>query len=159
MTTETAETSVRHEIDVQAPIDHTFRVFTEQMESWWDPSHHLIDDVTEMVVDLHVGGLITDVGADGATCTWSRVLAYEPPTVFAFSWDISLQWELETDHDRCSEVWVGFEAVDDTHTHVALEHRHLDRHGEGWEGMATAVGGPNGWMLGLTKLAEVAAAG
>jgi hypothetical protein len=30
---------------------------------------------------------------------------------------------------------------------VELEHRNLDRHGEGWEGMRDAVGSPNGWNL------------
>jgi len=39
-------------------------------------------------------------------------------------------------------------------TLVELEHRNLDRHGEGWEGMRDAVGSPNGWNL--EHYAEVA---
>ena len=126
------------------------------MTAWWDPTHHLLDDVVEMRVDTYAGGRITDVGADGTTQSWARVLAYEPPTTFAFSWDITVRWEIETDPDRCSEVWVTFEAVDESHTHVTLEHRHLERHGEGWEGMAASMSAPEAWGAGLRRLAEVA---
>jgi hypothetical protein len=41
-------------------------------------------------------------------------------------------------------------------TLVELEHRNLDRHGEGWEGMRDAVGSQGGWSL--ERFAEVAAA-
>lgn len=157
MTIEAAGTSVRHTVDVAASIDHTFRIFTEQTEKWWDPNHHLIDDVVEMRVDRRAGGTITDVGADGTTCAFARILAYEPPTVFAFTWDVTVQFELETDPAKCSEVWISFESLGDARTRVTLEHRHLDRHGEGWERMAGAVSAPNGWDDGLTRLAEVAA--
>ena len=30
-------------------------------------------------------------------------------------------------------------------TRVELEHRNLDRHGEGWEGARDAVAGNDGW--------------
>jgi hypothetical protein len=36
---------------------------------------------------------------------------------------------------------------------VELEHRHIDRHGEGWQGMSVAVGSPDGWDAGLKSLA------
>lgn len=40
-----------------------------------------------------------------------------------------------------------FSAESDFRTLVELEHRHLDRHGDGWEAMRDAVGSPNGWDL------------
>ena len=60
-----------------------------------------------------------------------------------FSWDINTRWELETDLEKTSEAAVTFVAEGPDRTRVALEHRHLDRHGEGWEGMRDAVG--QGW--------------
>ena len=32
-----------------------------------------------------------------------------------------------------------------------LEHRYLDRHGEGWEGLREGVGGDGGWPLYLQR--------
>jgi uncharacterized protein YndB with AHSA1/START domain len=141
MSTDTS-TEVRSEIVVEAPIERAFAVFTEEMETWWNPDHHLIE-TEEMVVELHEGGRIYDRAADGSECQWSRVLAYEPPTLFVFSWDINTRWEIETDPAKTSEVAVTFTAEAPDRTLVVLEHRHLDRHGEGWEGMRDAVG--SGW--------------
>jgi uncharacterized protein YndB with AHSA1/START domain len=91
-------------------------------------------------------------------CQWSRVLAYEPPTRVVFSWDINLEWQLETDLERTSEIEIRFTPEDGNRTRVDLEHRNLDRHGAGWERMAAAVGAPEGWGLGLRRFAERAQA-
>ena len=61
------------------------------------------------------------------------------------SWDISPNWQIETDPTKTSEVEVTFAADGPTRTHIVLTHRHLDRHGEGWEAMRDAVG--SGWDL------------
>ncbi len=71
-------------------------------------------------------------------------------------WHVSPQWQLETDQHRTSEVEVRFVAEGPGRTRVEVEHRHLDRHGEGWEQMRDAVGSPDGWELGLRRLAEAA---
>ncbi len=137
-------TSVARTIDVDAPIEHAFRVFTDGIGSWWNADHHLFE-VARMVFEPRVGGNIIDIGVDGAECRWSRVLAYEPPTLVRFSWDISPQWQIETDPAKASEIEVRFTAIDADRTHVELTHSHLDRHGDGWEGMRDAV--DSGWDL------------
>jgi uncharacterized protein YndB with AHSA1/START domain len=159
MTMQTAPqpTSVSTEITVQAPIEHAFSVFTDGIGTWWEPTHHILSaDLAEMVFEPFVGGHIIDRGVDGSESRWARVLAYEPPTRVVFSWDISLSWEIETDPEKTSEVEVRFIAQAPDRTHVTLEHRHIDRHGEGWEAMRAAVGSPNGWNL--IKFAEAASA-
>ena len=154
MTTQTQATSVTTSIEVQAPIEHAFRVFTEGIGSWWNPGHHILQaELAEMVFEPHVGGHIIDHGTDGSECRWSRVLAYEPPQRVCFSWDISLSWELETDPAKASEIEVTFTPDGPDRTRVVLTHRHLDRHGDGWQSMRDAVG--SGWDL--TRYAEVAA--
>lgn len=142
----TQPTSVTVETEVAVPPERAFEVFTTGMGTWWDPGHHLSDaPVVRMEVQPVVGGRIVDHAADGSTCAWSRVLAWEPPTRFVFSWDIDVRWQLETDPSRTSEVEVTFTPVGEGRTRVVLTHRHLDRHGEGWESMAAAVG--RGWTL------------
>jgi uncharacterized protein YndB with AHSA1/START domain len=102
-----------------------------------------------------VGGHIYDRGVDGSECRWARVLAYEPPDRVAFTWDISPQWQLESNPSRTSEVEVRFIAEGPERTRVALEHRHLDRHGAGWEGMRAGVESEGGWPLYLNRYAEL----
>jgi uncharacterized protein YndB with AHSA1/START domain len=159
MATQVAGTSVRASVVVEAPIEHAFAVFTEQMGSWWSKDHHVLEgELAEMVFEPRVGGNIYDRAVDGKECRWARVLAYEPPDRLVFSWDISNQWQVETDPAKTSEVEVTFVADGPRRTNVVLEHRNLDRHGEGWESHRDAVGSPTGWQVGLNAFAKAAAA-
>jgi uncharacterized protein YndB with AHSA1/START domain len=147
-------TAVRSSIVVDAPIERAFSVFTDGIGTWWPPENHILHaELAKMVFEPRVGGNVYDIGVDGSECRWSRVLAYEPPNSFVISWDINLQWQIESDPSRTSEVEVRFVAEGPSRTRVDLEHRHLDRHGDGWEGMRAAVGSPNGWQAGLDGFA------
>jgi hypothetical protein len=73
------------------------------------------------------------------------------------SWDISPHWQLEADVDRTSEVEVRFVSETPDRTRVELEHRNLDRHGEGWEGVREGVAGDEGWPLYLERYADLLA--
>jgi uncharacterized protein YndB with AHSA1/START domain len=158
MTVQEAATTVRESIVVQAPIERAFSVYTDEIGSWWSKDHHVLKaELAEMVFEPRVGGHIYDRGVDGSECRWARVLAYEPPRRVVFSWDINLGWEIETDPAKTSEVEVRFIAETPERTRVELEHRHLDRHGDGWESMRDAVGSPEGWRIGLEQLARAAA--
>jgi uncharacterized protein YndB with AHSA1/START domain len=83
------------------------------------------------------------------------VLAYEPPERLVFTWDISPHWQVESDPQRASEVEVRFIAETPQRTRVELEHRHLDRHGEGWEGLRAGVESAEGWPLYLRRFADL----
>jgi uncharacterized protein YndB with AHSA1/START domain len=147
---ESEGTSVRSEIVMDAPIDRAFAVFTEDMASWWPREHHLIEaELADMIFETRVGGHVYDLGVDGTECRWARVLAYEPPERVLFSWDINMQWQIEEDPAKTSEVEVRFSPVTPEQTRVVLEHRHIDRHGDGWEHMHEAVRSPDGWDGGL----------
>jgi hypothetical protein len=99
MTTST-EASVRMAVTVDAAVDRAFEVFTQVMTSWWPPEHHILaSELVDTVVEPRPGGAMYDVGADGSTCQWGTVIAYEPPNRFAFQWNIDLQWQIELDHD------------------------------------------------------------
>ncbi len=149
-----AVSAVRASIVVDAPAEEAFSVFTEDIGSWWNPDHHILDgELAEMVFEPRAGGHVIDRATDGKECRWARVLAYEPPRRFVISWDINLQWQIETDPARTSEIEVVFTPQGPERTLVELEHRHLDRHGDGWEAMRDAVGDPGGWSGGLERLA------
>jgi uncharacterized protein YndB with AHSA1/START domain len=154
MNTQTSQTSVRNSIVVEAPVDRAFSVFTDGFGTFKPPEHNMLSvEIAETVFETRVGGNIYDRGVDGSECRWARVLAYEPPNRVVFSWDISPHWRVETDPDRTSEVEVRFIAEGPDRTRVELEHRNLERHGEGWEGVREGVAGDQGWPLYLERFA------
>ena len=156
MSTQAQATSVRTQVVVEAPIERAFRVFTEDFDKVKPREHNMLGvDIAETVLEPRAGGRIYDRGVDGSECQWARVLAYEPPDRVVFSWDISPQWQIETDLEKTSEVEVRFIPETRERTRVELEHRNLDRHGPGWEAGRDAVDSEGGWPLYLQRLADL----
>jgi len=154
--TQATATSVLIAIVVEAPLERAFRVFTEDFGRVKPPEHNMLGvEIAETVFEPRAGGRIFDRGVDGSEFQWARVLVFEPPNRVVFSWDISPQWQLESDLDKSSEVEVRFITESAQRTRVELEHRALDRHGDGWEGMREAVGGEGGWPLYLQRFGEL----
>jgi uncharacterized protein YndB with AHSA1/START domain len=121
------------------------------------PREHnmLASPIVSTTFEPHVGGHIVDKAEDGSECRWARVLAYDPPYRVVFSWDIGPTWHLESDPANASEVEIRFTAEGDGRTRVALEHRHLDRHGPGWTAVRDGVDDPQGWPLYLARYVTV----
>jgi uncharacterized protein YndB with AHSA1/START domain len=156
MSEQSAATTVRHSVVVDVPIEKAFKVFTEDFGRFKPPEHNLLGaEVAETVFEPRVGGHLYDRGVDGSECRWARILAYEPPHRVVISWDISPYWQIETNPDKTSEVEVRFIPESPGRTKVELEHRHLDRHGEGWEGVRDGVDGDQGWPLYLQRYARL----
>jgi uncharacterized protein YndB with AHSA1/START domain len=156
MSMQAMDTSVEASIVVEAPIERAFAVFTEDFGRFKPPEHNLLQaEIAETVFEPRAGGYLYDRGVDGSECRWARVLAYEPPTRVVFSWDISPQWQIETDLEKTSEVEVRFVAEAQERTRVELEHRNLERHGDGWEGVRDGVASEGGWPLYLQRFAEL----
>jgi uncharacterized protein YndB with AHSA1/START domain len=156
MSMQATDMSVRAAIVVDAPLERAFSVFTEGFGSFKPPEHNMLAvEIAATVFEPRVGGYLYDRGIDGSECRWARVLAYEPPHRVVISWDISPQWQLETDLEKTSEVEVRFVSETPERTRVELEHRNLERHGEGWEGEREGVASAGGWPLYLQRFAEV----
>jgi uncharacterized protein YndB with AHSA1/START domain len=156
MTTHEQDTSVRAQTVVDVPIERAFAVFTDDFDSIKPREHNLLTvDIAETVFEPREGGRIYDRGVDGSECHWARVLVYEPPHRVVFSWDISPRWQIEPDHDQTSEVEVRFIAEAPERTRVELEHRNLDRHGDGWERERESVGREGGWPLYLQRFGDL----
>ena len=159
MTTQAADATARASVLVDAPVERAFSVFTDGIDSWW-PREHTIGEaeLKEMVLEPKVGGRAYGIGVDGSESDWGRVLEFDPPNRIVVSWDINLAWTYESDPAKASEFEVRFVAEGPQRTRVELEHRHLERHGDGWEAMRDAVGSPNGWQGGLELFARAAGA-
>jgi len=147
---------VRRSITVEAPIEQAFAVFTKRFGDFKPPEHNLLRvPIVATVFEPHVGGHIYDRGADGSECRWARVLAFEPPNRVVVSWDISPYWQIEADREHTSEVEVRFIAESPQRTRLELEHRNIERHGPGWEGVRDGVDDDAGWTLYLDRYTDL----
>jgi len=142
-----------HTITVPAPPAHAFTTFTEAMTAWWPAEYTWAQrTLVEIGIEPREGGHCFERGPHGFRCDWGRVVTCEPPDRIAFTWQISPQRVPQPDPAQASLVEVRF-APDGNGTRVEVAHRHFDRHGEGAEGYAAAMGSPQGWPLLLERFA------
>ena len=157
--TQAATAAVRKQVEVDAPQERAFTVFTENFGDFKPREHNIMrSPIARTVFEPRVGGHIVDIAEDGSECRWARVLVYEPYELVVFSWDIGPDWQIVPDPDNASEVEVRFTALSPDRTRVELEHRNIDRHGPGWEAVRAGVATDQGWPLYLDRYVAVLAA-
>ena len=140
-----AETNtIRKQVTVGAPIEKAFRVFTEGFDGWWPRGHHIgKSGMKQAVMEQKPGGRWYEIGDDGSTCEWGKVLAWEPPTRLVLAWQITSQWAY--DPNFVTEVEVTFAPLGTSETLVTLEHKHMDRFGDGWQTHFASMDSEGGW--------------
>jgi uncharacterized protein YndB with AHSA1/START domain len=146
---------VRKSVRVGAPPDRAFAVFTAGIGRWWPKSHHIgAADLHTVVIEPKVGGRWYERGVDGSECEHGKVLVWEPPARLVLAWQIAANWKY--DANLLTEVEVRFIADGADATRVELEHRDIERFGEGAEAMRQAIDSPDGWP-GVLQLFKQAA--
>jgi uncharacterized protein YndB with AHSA1/START domain len=146
---------VRKSVRVGAPPDRAFAVFTADIGRWWPKSHHIgASDLDTVVIEPKAGGRWYERGVDGAVCEHGKVLVWEPPARLVLAWQIAADWKF--DSNLVTEVEVRFIADGADATRVELEHRNLERFGDGAEAMRQAIDSPDGWT-GILQLFKQAA--
>jgi uncharacterized protein YndB with AHSA1/START domain len=148
--------SVRKVVSVKAPPAIAWRVFTEQMGTWWPLAHYKIGkaQAVDAVVEPRVGGRWYERGEDGSTCDWGRVLSWEPHTRLVLSWDITADWQ--HDPNLGTEIELRFIPEGKDGTRVELEHRRLDRYGARRDEMRRIFDTEGDWGRILEGFARVA---
>ena len=147
-------------VQVKAPIARAFSVFVEQMETWWPATHHIGNTPFETIfVEPRVGGRWYERNVAGDQCDWGTVLKWDPPHCVCFSWHVgpghdSPDWKFNPDMDKASEVEIRFVAQGPNATLIELEHRKLERHGEGAEELRALFEGPGAWIAILESFAK-----
>ena len=148
--------SVRKMMNVQAPPAVAWRVFTEQMGTWWPLAVYKIGkaNAVDAIIEPRVGGRWYERGEDGGTCDWGSVLSWEPPSRLLLSWDINADWQY--DPKLKTEIEVHFVAVGEDATRVELEHRKLDRYGARRDEMRAIFETHGDWGKLLERFARTA---
>ena len=150
--------AVRKTVTVNAPVEHAFRVFTEEHGKWWPLDTHHIGKVpaATAIIEPHVGGRWYERGVDGTECVWGKVLAWEPPHRLVLAWQLTADWRYDLTLE--TEVEVSFVAEGPERTRLELEHRHLDRYRDQAGVMRSIFDSEGGWT-GIVARFVVAAEG
>ena len=111
---------------VHCPIEHAWRVFTEDLASWWPFESHSVggaDRVVGLAGTWAAGEVIGERWDDGTVHRWFTIAVWEPPTRLMLSWNPS-------GHPADTEVEVKFEQQRPGLTRVVLTHGGWERLGE-----------------------------
>lgn len=148
---------IRKVVSVQAPPAVAWQVFTEKMGTWWPLDAYKIGraKAVDAVIEPRVGGRWYELGDDGSTCDWGRVLSWEPHSRLVLSWDINADWQY--DPNLKTELELRFIPEGKNGTRVELEHRHLDRYGARRDEMRRIYDTQGDWGRLLESFARTAA--
>ena len=157
MTEQATTSAVRHQVTVPIDRERAFRLFTEEIGSWWPSEGYKISEgsITE-VFEPRQGGRWYELAEDGSQCTVGTILEWDPPSRFVMTWQLTPDWSLEDDLERATKVEVVFEEAEGGGTRVSLEHRGFEAYGESGARMRGEVGGEGGWPALMQLYAEEA---
>lgn len=145
---------VRRFVTVRAAPEKAFAVFTAGIDRWWPKTHSIgKSPQADVKLEPQAGGRWYEVGADGTTCDWGRVLVWEPPHRLVLAWQINADWTY--DADLLTEVEVRFTALPEGGTRVDLEHRDLERFGDKADAVRASFDSDGGWAGLLAAFAGV----
>jgi uncharacterized protein YndB with AHSA1/START domain len=149
MTQQTSELVIRKSVTVSAPIDRAFRVFTEEIATWWPLKTHAVDTENSQTVIMEgrVGGRLFERTASGEEHVWGTLTAWDPPHRIVYSWHPGRS-------DETSQV------VEVTFT-AAGEGTRVDVRHHGWEKLGgrldeTIASYQEGWDKVIGLFAEAA---
>ena len=137
---------VRCSTSINLPVQDAFDLFTAKFSSWWPSEYSFSQDVLHDIgIELRTDGLCYEIGPHGFRCDWGRVIELTPPSQLVLAWHLSPNSAPDPNPEHASEIQVNFTAENAGTTRVEIEHRHFERHGEGWEAYQSEMASEYGW--------------
>jgi uncharacterized protein YndB with AHSA1/START domain len=128
-------------VDVKCDPRRAFDLFTQRMGAWWPATKSIgASPIKAVMIEPRAGGRWFERGEDGAETNWGKVLEWSPPGRLLLAWQITAAWAYDPEFE--TELELTFTPLSPG-TRVRLEHRNLERFGDGAEQMANMLGG--GW--------------
>jgi uncharacterized protein YndB with AHSA1/START domain len=147
---------IRYTEIVDVSPDIAFAAFVERFAEWWPAVFTFSgENLAWIGFEQRTGGRCLERDRAGNELIWGEVLTYEPAERVVFSWWIKPDRTIDPNPERASEIEVRF--IDERAlTRIEFEHRHLSRHGEGWEVVRQAMASREGWPLLLQLYSDFA---
>lgn len=153
MTAKTSAEPVRKIVRVACPVDHAFRVFTEEVGSWWPVASHSVGGESSTVrFEPGPEGRLVETLDDGRERVWGWVLDWDEPHGFLISWHPGEDCA-RTQVNEATEVEVTF-SPDGDGTRLELVHRGWERLGD--RAPAAQDGYDTGWTFVLARFVAAA---
>jgi uncharacterized protein YndB with AHSA1/START domain len=149
MSQQTTETVITKTVTVNAPVERAFRVFTEEIHSWWPLRTHAVDteNSDRVILEGHEGGRLFERTPAGEEHVWGVVGAWDPPHRVGYSWYPGRGAE------TAQEVEVTFSPVGES-TRVDVRHWGWEKLGDGMEPIVAEY--TTGWDKVLGRYVEAA---
>jgi uncharacterized protein YndB with AHSA1/START domain len=138
--------TIKKSIHVRRPVDAAFRLFVDQIGTWWPLKQGFSFGgarADRFYIEGRRGGRVFERYTDGEEFDLGVVTEYAPPSRIVFTWK-------SPDWDGPTEVEVRF-AADGDGTRLELEHRGWERAGEAAGKVAPRYSG--GWDTILARYA------
>jgi hypothetical protein len=140
---------INKEVEVNTSQKVAFKVFTEKMDLWWPKTHHIgKTPMVKQVLEPKEKGRWYSIHEDGTQCSVGYISNWNPTSKVVLIWQID--GDFKHNPNLVTEIEVNFIAEGPNKTRVKLEHRNLDRIGEGGKAVDSM---DQGWgmILGLYK--------
>ena len=149
MSQQTSETVIEKSVTVAAPVERAFRVFTEEIHTWWPLRTHAVDTETSETVILegYEGGRLFERTPAGEEHVWGILSTWDPPYRVGYSWHPGRSDE------TAQEVEVTFTRVGDG-TRVDVRHWGWEKLGDRLEEVVAEY--TEGWDTVLGRYVEAA---
>ena len=119
-----------------------FRAFTAEAARWWPIATHSLRGLGKTAVacvfEEGVGGRVYQRAEDGSEVDWGRILEWDPPRRFAFTWLVNVPPE------QAQHIAIEFTAVAEG-TEVRLTHSGWEKLGEVAAAEARRAAYDQGW--------------
>jgi uncharacterized protein YndB with AHSA1/START domain len=88
MSQQTSEVVIEKSVLVSAAVEHAFRVFTEEIHTWWPLRTHAVDPerAETVVVEAREGGRLFERTPGGEEHVWGTVVTWDPPHRLGYTW-------------------------------------------------------------------------
>jgi len=141
---------VRSSVTVPLSPADAFRLFTDEMATWWPLASHSVyqEAATGVVIEPRVGGRVYETTDDGRTSEWGIITAWQPGNRFAMSWHPG------NEPGQATQVDIHFVAAAEGGTTVDLVHSGWEVRGADAPGIA--AGYTDGWKFVLGRFVEAA---
>jgi uncharacterized protein YndB with AHSA1/START domain len=146
---------VRKSVTVACSPAQAFRVFVEEIGTWWIRSHSIAPSgMAGLTVEPFVGGRWYETGVKGEICQWGEVMSWDPPGRLVLIWRLNA--EFAYDPALHTEVEVSF-TPEGKGTRVVLEHRGLEAYGAQAAALRESIDSPRGWHALVESFARATA--